>query len=427
MATTPAQRSDAAGLASATWGLFTGLALVMVSGGIFSTLLGVRAELAGLPTVVSGSLTAAYYAGFLAGSGATLRALGKVGHIRAYAGLASMLTAAVLMIGLTDSPVVWIVFRLITGFGFAGLYVVAESWLNGLVTNQIRGRLLSLYGAVVIGAFGVGQLVVFSLDAKSMSSFAVAAVIASLGVLPVAMSQQAATPVVQEQTHMSMKELARTVPTGAGSTLLVGMAHGAMLGLAAIYATREGLGVGRTGLLLAAVEFGGMVMNWPVSAASDDIDRRVIGVVACLGTMGAAALLMLGPGTSPMATVLMALIGGFSSPLYSLSGAYTNDWIEPEHLSAAASQLVRLYGIGAMAGPFVASVFMDALGTDGFAWSIIALHGLVAVFLVYRIRAWHAPLTRRPWSEVSVPARAFFVPATVVSLGVSRRRRRAPD
>lgn len=425
MSQTP--RSDSTGLASATWGLFTGLALIMLSGGIFSTLLGVRAELAGLPTVVSGSLTAAYYAGFLVGSGATLRALGRVGHIRAYAGLASVLTAAVLMIGLTDSPVVWIVFRMVTGFGFAGLYVVAESWLNGLVTNQIRGRLLSLYSAVVIGAFGVGQLVVFSLDARSLSSWAVASVIASLGVLPVAMSQQAATPVVEEQAHISIKELARTVPTGAGSTLLVGMAHGAMLGLAAIYATREGLGVGRTGVLLAAVEFGGMIMNWPVSAASDDIDRRVIGVVACLGTMGAAALLMLGPAKSPMAILLMALIGGFSSPLYAMSGAYTNDWIEPEHLSAAASQLVRLYGVGAMVGPFVASVFMDSLGTDGFAWSIIVLHGLVAVFLVYRIRAWHAPLTRRPWSEVSMPARAFFVPATVVSLGVSRRRRGTPD
>jgi MFS family permease len=121
----------------------------------------------------------------------------------------------------------------------------------------------------------------------------------------------------------------------------------------------------------------------------------------------------------------MAVIGGFSSPLYSISGAYTNDWIDPEHLSAAASQLVRLYGIGAMAGPFVASVFMDQLGTDGFAWSIIVLHALVAVFFVYRIRAWHAPLTRRPWSEVSVPARAFFIPATVVSMGVRRRRRRA--
>ncbi|MEY4174329.1 MAG: hypothetical protein RI900_1494 [Actinomycetota bacterium] len=423
MEATPTVPSASKGLASATWGLFTGLALVMLSGGIFSTLLGVRAELAGLPTVVSGGLTAAYYAGFLVGSGATLKALGKVGHIRAYAGLAALLTAAVLMIGLSGSPIVWLVFRMLTGFGFAGLYVVAESWLNGLVTNEVRGRLLSIYGAIVIGAFGLGQLVVFSLDARSLSAFAIAALIASLGVLPVAMSEQAATPVVQEQAHISLRELARTVPTGVGSVVLVGLAHGGMLGLAAIYATREGLGVGRTGLLLAAVEFGGMVMNWPIAAASDDIDRRVVGVVVSLATMGAAALLTLGPAKSPMATVLMALIGGFSSPLYSLSGAYTNDWIEPEHLSAAASQLVRLYGIGAMVGPFVASVFMDVLGTDGFGWSIIVLHGLVALFFVYRIRAWHSPLTRRPWNEVSMPARAFFVPATVVSIGVRGRRR----
>ena len=44
-----------------------------------------------------------------------------------------------------------------------------------------------------------------------------------------------------------------------------------------------------------------------------------------------------------MAFVLFALLGGLSYPLYSIAGAYTNDWVEPEHLNAAASQLVTLY------------------------------------------------------------------------------------
>jgi len=60
-----------------TWGLFAGLSLVMLSGGIFSTLLGVRAELEDLPTIISCSLGTSYYAGFLLGSWYTLRALDK--------------------------------------------------------------------------------------------------------------------------------------------------------------------------------------------------------------------------------------------------------------------------------------------------------------------------------------------------------------
>jgi hypothetical protein len=37
---------------------------------------------------------------------------------------------------------------------------------------------------------------------------------------------------------------------------------------------------------------------------------------------------------------------------------------------------------------------------------------------------WRAPLVREPWSEVSVPARAFFVPATLVAMGRRLRRSR---
>ena len=103
-------------------------------------------------------------------------------------------------------------------------------------------------------------------------------------------------------------------------------------------------------------------------------------------------------------------------------GAYTNDWVSPEHTSAAASQLVTLYGLGAMVGPLFAAPFLDILGSDGYAWSIIVLHAAVLVFLVYRIRAWHAPLTTKAWHDVSFHGRAFFVPATIVSMGVSGRK-----
>ena len=66
----------------ATWGLFAGLTLLMISAGNFSTLLGIRAELEKLPTIISGGITTAYYAGFLIGSWYSLRARRSVGHIR---------------------------------------------------------------------------------------------------------------------------------------------------------------------------------------------------------------------------------------------------------------------------------------------------------------------------------------------------------
>jgi MFS family permease len=384
-------------------------------------LVGIRAELKNLPTLVSGGITTAYYAGFLLGSWYTLRALKQVGHIRVYAALASLLSASVLITGVYDSPLVWIIMRSSTGFCFAGLYVVAESWLNGLASNTFRGRLLAMYNVVTIGAYGAGQLLVFNFDARTLTGFAFAAVVSSLAVIPVAMSEQAATPNVDNHTHITMRELARIVPTGAGTILLVGLAHGGMLGMAVIYATREGLSVGRVGILIAAINLGGMALTWPISSASDDLDRRIIGVLSSLAVIVLGLVMLTQTPSSWFTTALLFAIGGFSFPLYAVGGAYTNDWVSQEQMGAAASQLVTLYGFGAMIGPLVAAPFLDIIGTQGFAWSIISLHALILLFLIYRIRAWHAPVTTKHWDDVSFHGRAFFIPATIVSLGVNRR------
>ena len=135
-----------------------------------------------------------------------------------------------------------------------------------------------------------------------------------------------------------------------------------------------------------------------------------------------AALLTLGSPDHVVAFALTALLGGLSWPLYAIASSYTNDWIEPQFVNAAASQLIKLYGLGAVVGPFVAAGSMIVFGTEGFLWAVAGLHGLVAAFFLYRMIVWRAPLAKRPWSEVSLPARAFFVPATIIA--VTRRAAR---
>ena len=397
----------------------------MAAGGLFSTLLGVRSELRGLPTVVSSIISASYYVGFLVGSVLTLQALGRVGHIRVYTALASLLSASIVAVGITDDAVAWTLLRLVTGLCFAGLYVVAESWLNDLADNDNRGRLLAVYGGLTVAFLGLGQLLVSGFDPLAVTGFGVAAIVTSLAVAPVALSEAAVAPGIESSSQISLRALSKVVPTGVYSCFLVGIAHGAIAGMAAVYATRVGLSPAQVGLFVALPSIGGVVLQWPISAASDDIDRRAVGVAAAGCAAGVSALLLLDSPTKPMAFVLITLLGGFSYPLYSLVSAYTNDWIEPEHLSAAASQIVKMYGLGAIAGPLLVGAAMGTIGPTGFYWALIVMHVSVAVFFFYRMLAWRSPLAKRPWREVSLPARAFYVPATIVAIG--RRRRRRPS
>ena len=193
-------------LALATWGLFVGLALLLLAAGLFGTLLGVRSELIKLPTAVSSLISASYYGGFLVGSRVALSALGRVGHIRVYAALASLLSAAMLAVGLTESAPAWAWLRFVTGLCLAGQYVVAESWLNNLATNENRGRLLAIYAVVTSGAFGLGQVLLFTIDARVITGFAIASIITSLAVAPVALSEDAVAPSVGEaRAHLAAR------------------------------------------------------------------------------------------------------------------------------------------------------------------------------------------------------------------------------
>ena len=416
-------------IAWATWALFVGLGLMLTGAGLFATVAGIRSETEGFPTVLIGLVTAAYYLGFLAGSRLTLRLLGSVGHIRVYAALASILSAAVLVTGMAVVPLAWIALRFLSGACLAGQYVVAESWLNQLVTNANRGRILSVYSLVTIVAYGLGQVSVGLVDANTLTVFGIAAILTSLAVAPVALSAEAAPPIVAPPERMSLRELFSIVPTGVITSVLVGVAHGSFLGLAAVYATRGGLSEARVGLFVALPTVGSLLLQLPIAAASDDIDRRAVGALAAFTAAAAAVLLVVSDVGSFPSMIAMVLIGGTTYPLYSIAGAYTNDWVPTAKLTAAASQLVVLFGAGAFLGPFLASVLMQSVGNSGFAWTAVSVHTVIGCYLLYRIIVVRAPLRAKPWNEVALAGRVFYLPATAVGMGRrirETRNRRIP-
>lgn len=409
------------GIAAATWALFAGLTLLLTGAGLIGSLLGVRAELEHFSTTTSGIISASYYAGFLVGSKLAYAALGRVGHIRVYVALAALTAAAILVQGLAPNPITWTSMRFVTGLCIAGQYVVAESWLNDLATNENRGRLLAVYSIVVSAAFGLGQVLLGFGNPTTVTLFAVATILMTLAVVPVALSESS-TPKFQAPGSISLKELATIVPSGFFATMIIGVTHGGMFGMAAVYATRVGLTSTKLTIFLTAPLVGGVLGQIPISSASDDVDRRAVTFFVAIGAGGVALLLALTSGVGWKASLLMVVLGALSYPLYALAAAYTNDWSPPDKLMAVASQLVMIYGAGALLGPLIVSTTMRLVGDQGYFWSVATMHGVLAAFMLYRLFAWRRPLIYGPWSEVNFHARAFYLPATMITW--SRRLRK---
>ena len=395
------------------WGLFAALALLMVGNGLIGVLIGVRSELEGFDTSVTGLVMAAYFAGFLAGSHFTPRIMARVGHIRVFSGLASLVAATALIHAVWVVPFAWILLRLVFGFAMAGLYIVVESWLNDIVTNENRGRVMALYMVVAMGGLALGQGTLSLGSPLGQTLFLAAGALMALAIAPVSLSINTA-PEFFLPPPVKPREIWEVAPVGVITAVGAGVANGALLGMAAVYATQVGLSNARTGIFVGAAALGSVLFQWPIGHLSDKMDRRR---AIFLVTIGATIVgfVALGVDTqSFLLVVVMLLLGGLSFPLYSLALSHVVDVLPAGRAVTGSVAIVFLTGVGAIFGPLLASGMMTALGPPGFFWSITLVHGSIGAFGVYRIVKRPVLPGVKPQPYVSVPARSTYIPRRIV-------------
>ena len=84
--------------------------------------------------------------------------------------------------------------------------------------------------------------------------------------------------------------------------------------------------------------------------------------------------------------IFLILFSFCSLPMFSLILAHTNDYIPKEKFVAAGAGLQFVFGLGAMSGPFLCSIFMDLVGSNGFFVFLCFFHSIIGFFGIYRMR-----------------------------------------
>ncbi|HEX4902521.1 MAG TPA: MFS transporter [Acidimicrobiales bacterium] len=350
----------------AAWPLLLSILLLMVGSGLQGALLGVRAERASFDATVTGLVLGLYYLGYVAGSQWVPGLIRSVGHIRVFASLASIASAAVVVHGVWVSPLPWMVLRFTTGVCIAGLFIVSESWLNDVSTSSTRGSLLAVYNSVVTAGLTMGSLLLNVADVSGFVLFVIGSVALSMAAVPVALAPHDAPP-PREHAPRSVREIVRSAPLGIAGAALSGLGTGAALGFGAVYATRAGFGVSGASQFVAALLVGAVVGQFPLGRWSDRTDRRLVMAAAALLVAAGAGvgLAATAADSFPIALVAALLIGAGAFALYGLSFAHVADYVEASAMPATGARLITFNGLGAAAGPFLASATISAFGPEG--------------------------------------------------------------
>ena len=370
-----------------SWPLLLGMLLLMVGNGLQGTLLGVRGDIEGFSTFSMSVIMSAYFLGFLGGSQLAPDLIRRVGHIRTFAALGSVISAVLILYPAIADPVVWTILRVIIGFCFSAVYVTAESWLNNSANNETRGQALSLYMIVQMSGLVAAQGLLVLGDPSGYILFVVLSVLVSLSFAPILLSVTP-TPAFETTSPMSLMEVYRVSPLGCIGIFLMGAVYSAMFGMSAVYGTQVNLSLGQISLFAAAFYMGGLLLQFPIGWISDRMDRRVlIAVVAIIGAIAAFSAMFSGGFT--LLLIAAFAVGAMANPLYALLLAHMNDFLDPSQMAAAGGRMLFINGVGAVSGPLIVGAIMESFGPSGYFLYLAVLMAGLGAYAAYR-------MTRRP-------------------------------
>ncbi|MCX5542506.1 MFS transporter [Paraburkholderia sp. CNPSo 3076] len=380
-------------------GLLGGYTILVCGNSLLTTLISLR-MLHGERTALDvGLVQSCYYVGFIVGALGLGPLVGRIGPQRAFIGFGALAALAALGYLSFDSPDIWAVLRLITGFSMVGVFTSIESGVNGAVPNERRGRafafyLVLTYLGVSAGQFllGVGApggifehalvnglfvtaLIPVALIGDWQSADATLAAAAAAKAAPSAL----ATPKRPTLLLDGLRELHRVAPRSVPACIGAGLLSSAFYALTPVYLARIGYPASSISRAMGVVLIGALLSQWPVGRLSDRLGRRAtLGVISLVSACAAAALAIL--RAPALVDTLLFLYVALTFTLYGVIVSDVNDRVDQARRVQTSATLLLVFSLGGAAGPTVASLFMRLLGAGGlYVFALVVTLALTAL------------------------------------------------
>ena len=358
----------------------------MLGAGVLGSLLPLRFSAMGLSTGVIGLIATAEALGFLVGCLYAHRIIAPVGLERAYAAFAGMKAVAILSLAFAANAPSLALFRFLIGLNAAGLAIIVESWLNALVPNEQRGRVLTLYVLTYGLFYGAGQLVGQNLDIKGPEFLIIAGISTTLALVPmVAIDVRA--PALPTRVKLEILKALRTSPASVLACLMNGLVLTGFYTVGPLFGLALGFDQQHVVYSMACVSLGGLFLQWPIGYFSDKVDRLHALIGLGLGVLAVAAALVAVEHRTPFLLIglLFGIFGGLAESLYAVGVAHANDRADKTDYVALSSTLLFTWALGAAIGPTTGTYAMELISPNAFFGYVIALIASFTLFAVWRL------------------------------------------
>ena len=361
--------------------------LFMLGNGYLTTFISIRMKESGHSEQVIGIVASAYYIGLVVGASQIAKLILLMGHLRVFTIFIGLFNTICLLHILSDNIYVWFVLRLLAGVALAGFFITIESWLLECGSSAKRGVTLALYMIAISSAQAFSQLLLHKYNVFSLFPFIIITTFLSLSIIPVAIAKNA-KPQEHEVALISISNLAKIAPSSLAVCLVSGLSLSVIYSLFPVFFSEVTGSTEKTAYLMFATLIGGMIIQYPIGLLSDNFDRHKV-IMAISIILVSILLISIFIGYDNLSFTSMMVIyflaGGIGFTFYPIALSMVCDNLRSANVVSVTQKLAIVEGMGAIAGPIIAPVFMYLLGNIGLSTYFITIGLCLIAFLIYRI------------------------------------------
>jgi MFS family permease len=285
----------------------------------------------------------------------------------------------------TSGLIAWGILNFLHGVIGGVPWVISEIWMNVVVEENRRGRVMGIYAAMVALGMALGPMVLQVVGVYGPTPFLTGAALSLLVAVPLLPSWRTA-PRIRIDASSGFSTVIVVAPLAMFAAFSCGLGEQVAFSFLPVYAVGAGVSADTGALWLSAFVLGNVVLQWPIGWLADHADRRAV----LAGCTFVSALLVIGLSLIPAqwaGTVgVVALWGGVSFSIYPVGLALLGQRFRGGDIARANTAFSMLYIVGGLVGRPLTGAAMDAFGDPGLGWTLAIFYGAATIAALLALR-----------------------------------------
>jgi len=354
--------------------VFAACAAIGLQAGVGLPLVPLALEQQGYDKLTIGIVSAAWAVGMLSFGTRIPQLAARFGAVPAIVGAVVIGALINCAYTLTSGPIVWAMLTFLHGVIGGVPWVVSEIWMNVVVEERRRGRVMGVYAAMVALGMALGPLVLQVVGVYGPLPFLTGAALSLLVAAPLLPHWRTA-PRIRIDQSSGFVTVVVLAPLAMFAAFACGLGEQVAFSFLPVYAVGAGVSADTGTLWLSAFVMGNVVLQWPIGWLADHADRRKV----LAGCALASAVLVIGLAALPAqwaGTIGLVMVwGGVSFSIYPVGLALLGQRFRGGDIARANTAFSLIYIVGGLVGRPATGAAMDLVGSPG-------LGGTLAVFYI---------------------------------------------